>query len=165
MLSKNVKVKNTDVFLIPIINMDCTWENLIKDYPHMEIEMDGSDEGSFLEVFYKINPLNGIYIFVDEDAESDMADIFGFDLNVCTKGETNLEKTERNKNEIMLYDLFDNLYINENSENYNDDFEYLEEFDEAKEKLKGKILKEQIKQDKKNRRQKVLSEKLNNNNQ
>lgn len=149
MLSKNIKVKNTDIFTIPIIGMDMSWDELIQEYPHLENEMDGSDEGSFLGIFYKKNPVNSIYGFIDEDAESDMADIFGFDLNICTKGESNKEKAIRNNEEII-----NNIFENEN-------FEDLEEFDEIKEKLKGKLLKKELKQQKKDRREKILLEREN----
>jgi hypothetical protein len=36
------------------MNMDLEWGEIIKEYPHLLEEMDGSDEGSYLEVFYEI---------------------------------------------------------------------------------------------------------------
>ena len=165
MLSLNKKVKNNDIFRIPVYNMDMRWDEIILQYPNIVNDMDGSDVGSFLLVYYKKNPVNGIYEFVDEDAEADMTDIFGFDFDICTKGESKNEKFERNVEEghiLKIYDTFDNLLIEDNSENYLNDFELLEEFDEIKEKINIKDKKENCKKEKQARRQKILEEKIKN---
>lgn len=164
MFSKNRRVSNDDIFRVPVFNMDMRWDEIISQYPNMENDMDGSDVGSFLLVYYQKNPVNGIYEFVDEDAEADMTDIFGFDFDICTKGESKTEKNERNlKKSCKIYDTFDNLTIEENIENSLNDFELLPEFSEKAEKLESKIKKANTKEQKQARRQKVLSEKLENN--
>lgn len=145
MFSKTQKATNDMVFRVPLIGMDMTWRQIIEYYPHLNEEMNGSDPGCFLSVYYIKNPVNGIYDFVDEDAEADLTDIYGFDLDICTKGESKEEKFNRDAHIDQITAFEDD-----------DEFNNLEEFDEDFEKEEVKKQKNQKKLEKQQRRNLVL---------
>ena len=84
-----------------------------------------------------------------------MADIFGFDLNIYTKGESNEDKSKRIEDDIQNYEKFSNSNVN-----YEDSFDNLEEFNETIEKERNKMSKLKVKQEKRNRRKNVLSNRI-----
>jgi hypothetical protein len=87
--------RNTDVLQVPF-GPTWTWDTILEHYPNLEKEFDGSCiENSFL-FYYDKNPTMGVYVPKDEDAENDLAEIFGLDLNCVSMGETNDEETARN---------------------------------------------------------------------
>lgn len=64
-------------------------------YPEYAAEMDGSDLGSCLLLFYERSPVSGVYEFRDADSEADIAEWMGMDLTVCVDGESTAEKASR----------------------------------------------------------------------
>ena len=95
MLTLHAQANEHDLFRLPFGGIEMSCKDIKEAYPEFSKLMDGKDYGACLTLYYDKNPLNGIYEFRDEDAEMDIAEQLGFDIIVCTTGESLKEKEER----------------------------------------------------------------------
>lgn len=111
----NIIVDDETVFRLPYGSGTLPFKEIKNLYPEFIKEMNGQDETSSFCFYYELNPISGIYEFSNNDAEYDIADMMGIDLNVCVFGEAcktdqlasslstlsfhnNLEKAKQNQN-------------------------------------------------------------------
>ena len=99
MMTTKRRANPDDVFTLPFGQGEIKMHEMLDAYPNLYSEMDGKLPGQCLLLFYEKNPVNGIYVFADADAENDMADILGIQTRVVTFGEdpsTNLHEKKSN---------------------------------------------------------------------
>jgi hypothetical protein len=108
MFTRKATPNKTDLFQVPFSGV-MSWNNYIDLYPDITNEMDGSCRENCLSFYYEKNLVNGIYIFRDEDAEFDIANILGIDLNITVEGESIEDKITRKiqSDDIYSNDIFE----------------------------------------------------------
>ena len=94
MLTRKSKPTGTDLFQIPFSGA-VQWDEYIEIYPDIIKEMDGKCSENCLLFYYEKNFVNQVYNFRDEDAEFDIANILGIDINITVEGESIEDKNSR----------------------------------------------------------------------
>nr|QYA18309.1 hypothetical protein KOM_12_39 [Clandestinovirus] len=87
------------VFRLPFGGGSLDFVQLSEMYEEFITAMDGQDDSSCLAFYYERNPVTSIYEFRDADAEADIADVMGMDIQVCSDGESLSESQERKQKE------------------------------------------------------------------
>ena len=102
MISNNEPATDSLLFRVPFGHVT-TWREYVEEYPHILSEMNGADPSCMLGFYYQLNPLTHIYEFHDEDAENDIADCIGIRLDIIQNGEKDEEKQQRQEQENSLH--------------------------------------------------------------
>lgn len=85
-----------DCFVLRIpFGCSMTWKEILKFYPKIEKELDGSCIENCFLFYYEYSPVSGEYLFKDEDSENDLAEMFGYDFHTVTTGESLIDEVER----------------------------------------------------------------------
>lgn len=156
MLTRKTPANNNDLFQVPFSG-SLTWIDYVNMYPNIITEMDGTCRENCLSFYYEKNVVNQAYEFRDEDAEMDIADILGIDMNITVEGESIQEKETRmskscNNIEALLDEIIEENEIIEDAGlgiNRTQTFDDLSDY---------KQVKEDKKRAKKERRQQKLME-------
>lgn len=98
MLCYSKQVNNSDRFQIPFGPIS-QWDEILVYYPNIANEMNGDSEENCLLFYYELSPVNGSYLFRDEDLENDFADILGMDLHTVSTGESKEDEIKRKEDE------------------------------------------------------------------
>lgn len=86
MLTRKLEAEDNLIFRLPYANGSLKIRELKLYYEEFIQFMDGSDEDSYLEIYYELNPVSGVYEFKDCDAEEDIADLMKIEYKVCSLG-------------------------------------------------------------------------------
>lgn len=164
MLTRKTQPLSNDLFQVPFSGT-IEWADFIDMYPDIIKEMDGTCRENCLLFYYEKNIVNQVYSFRDEDAEFDIANILGIDMNITVEGESIQEKNSRkshscndiidlekqyNKNDKTDKKIIKNNTCNNLNNLDNLDLNYLD----------LKKIKEENKRAKKERRQQKLLERI-----
>ena len=147
MLSRKKKPLDTDLFRLPFSGI-ISWKEYVEYYPDLIHQMDGTCIENCLSFYYELNIVNKIYEFRDNDAELDISEILGMNLNVVVEGEKLEEQEERKTKSCNdIEKLLDKCIEISNSQSCNDI-----------EKIDYKKIKEESKKAKRERRELKLLE-------
>jgi hypothetical protein len=79
-LDIGVRASTKQYFRVPHRQLPMTVQELRKEFPSFAAEMDGSAKECTLRFFYKKDKETGVYEFLDEEAEEEVADLMGVEV-------------------------------------------------------------------------------------
>lgn len=102
MLRKGKPARLEDVFQLPLGQGTLNCSEMLKMYPDFGVGMDGTTDGASLLLYYDRNPLTGIYELRDADAEHDISEELGMNLEVAMAGESAEDELARKTRDLSL---------------------------------------------------------------